>query len=237
MSYELLPSLIDKTDYLEIVRDQIAAILLAESANQQALALAANKDPQLWKLRVFTERANCWNEYTSSDDEGSEDTRDPAIDPTPIVSVYVHKEKFDRASSLPVVEQRADATYVVDMYGCGVARDGGAGHIPAELLAANEVLRTWRLVRNILWAGNCSNLAMPGIVGDHWPTEFETLGQPNEDLDKQKFERVAAARLLLSVSFLEFAPEYVGQPLETLAVGVKRRETGELYFTANITGV
>jgi hypothetical protein len=79
---------------------------------------------------------------------------------------------------------------------------------------------------------------MPGVVGDHWPTEFETVSQPNEDLDKPKFERVAMGRLQLSVSFLEFAPEYVGEPLETLAVGVKRRETGELYFTANIiTGV
>jgi hypothetical protein len=237
MAYELLQSLIDKRDNLEIVRDQVALILLLELANQQQKALAVGKDPQEWKLRIFTERGNCWGDFTS-DDSGDSDTERPAVDLTPIVSVWVNKATYDRARSLPVVRQQADASLVVDIYGGGIARSKDGGHATAELQASNEVLRAYRLVRNILMSGNASNLAMPGVVGDHWPTEFETVSQPNEDLDKPKFERVAMGRLQLSVSFLEFAPEYVGEPLETLAVGVKRRETGELYFTANIiTGV
>jgi hypothetical protein len=236
MAYTPLQALIDKVDNLVVVRDQIATILLLESLNQQAKALAAGKDPELWKLRVFTERVNCWGEFSSNDD-GPDDTSSPAIDTTPIVSVCAQKTKYDRARSLPVVEQTADAVYEIAIYACGVARQSDAGHDTGERIATDEVLRAYGLVRNILMAGPTSNLQMPGVVGDHWPDEFEMMGQPNEDLDKAKFERVAAGRLALSVHFLESAPEYVGQPLETLAVGVKRRETGELYFTANITGV
>jgi hypothetical protein len=236
MTYTPLQALIDKTDNLVVVRDQIASILLLETLNQQEKARAEGKDPQLWKLRVFTERANCWGEFSSNDD-GPNDTSEPAVNTTPIVSVCAHKTKYDRASSLPVIEQTADAIYEIGIYGCGIARTASAGHDTAERLASDEVLRAYGLVRNILMAGPTGNLQMPGVVGDHWPDEFEMMGQPNEDLDKAKFERVAAGRLLLSVSFLEFAPEYVGQPLDTLAVGVKRRETGELYFTAEIIGV
>jgi hypothetical protein len=236
MSYTPLQALIDKVDNIVVVRDQIAAILLLESQNQQEKALAAGKAPQLWKLRVFTERVNCWGDFSSNDD-GPDDTSAPAIDETPIVSICAHKTKYDRARSLPVVEQTADAVYEIGIYACGVARASDAGHDAGERIATDEVLRAYGLVRNILMAGPTANLQMPGVVGDHWPEEFEMMGQPNEDLDKAKYERVAAGRLVLNVDFLEFAPEYVGEPLETLAVGVKRRETGELYFTAQITGV
>lgn len=236
MPYELLQSLIDKRDNLVIVRDQIATILLLELQNQQQKALEAGRDPQDWKLRIFTERANCWGDFTS-DDSGDHDAGPPAIDPTPIVSVLAHKTKYDKARSLPVVEQTADAIYEIHIYGCGVAHASSGGHVTGERMATDEVLRAYALVRNILMSGHAANLAMPGIVGDHWPEDFEVMGQPSDDLDKPKYERVAAGRLQLAVSFLEFAPQYVGQPLETLAVGVKRRETGELYFEAKILGV
>lgn len=236
MPYEPLQSLIDKRDNLEIVRDQVATILMLELQNQQQKALDAGRDPQEWRLRVFTERANCWGEF-SSDDSGDDDTGAPAFDPTPIVSILAHKVKYDRARSLPVVEQTADAVYEIGIYGCGVARTSAQGQVTAEREAADEVLRAYRLVRNILMSGHAANFALAGVVGDHWLEEFEVMGQPNEDLDKPKFERVAAGRLLLSVAFLEFAPQFVGQPLDTLSAGVKRRETGELYFTAKIIGV
>lgn len=45
-----LQALIDKQDSVEIIRDQIAAILVQEIANQQALAIADSKDPALWTL-------------------------------------------------------------------------------------------------------------------------------------------------------------------------------------------
>ena len=55
-----LPSLIDKQDSFEIVRDQIAGILYENQLAQQALAVTAGKDPALWELRVFTEATNPW---------------------------------------------------------------------------------------------------------------------------------------------------------------------------------
>lgn len=224
--------LVTKRDNLVVVRDELAAILLAESANQQALAQAQGQDPQLGKLRVFLERANCWNEFTS-DDSGDDDTSAPAIDTTPIVSVYVVNTKYDRKRSDISVRQQAAAVFGIDIYGCGIATTTSEGPQRGEVIAANEVLRAYGLVRNILMSSMNTNLGMLGVVGDRWPEEFEMLNPPNEDLDKQKFERVACGRLALSVSFNEFAPEYEGEPLELVSVGVKRKATGEIYFTAN----
>ena len=59
----LIPDLIDKEDTFEIVRNQIALILANESASQVALATTAGKpDPNLWALKVYTERSNPWEQ-------------------------------------------------------------------------------------------------------------------------------------------------------------------------------
>ena len=59
----MIAELIDKQDNSEIVRDQIAAILATEVANQQALATADGKDPADYKLRIYTERSNPWEAF------------------------------------------------------------------------------------------------------------------------------------------------------------------------------
>ena len=56
-------ALIDRQDTFEIIRDQIAALLATEISNQQALASAAGKDPDLWKLRIYLERMNAWEAW------------------------------------------------------------------------------------------------------------------------------------------------------------------------------
>jgi len=48
-----IEQLIDKQDIVEIVRDEIAAMLLLEESSQRALATAAGKDPQRWAFAVF----------------------------------------------------------------------------------------------------------------------------------------------------------------------------------------
>lgn len=232
MSFEPLQQLlVEKVDNLVLVRDQIANILMLESANQQELAAAEGLDPELAKLRVFVERGNCWGEFTS-DDDGVDDATAPAIIRTPVVSVWTGSAKYDKKRSDIAVRQQADGVFGIDIYACGIAAAIDGGHRRGELAATNEVLRVYGLVRNILMSSINCNLQMPGVVGDKWPDEFELLSQPNEDLDKLKFERIACGRLLLAVSFNEFSPEYEGQPLERLDLGVKRKATGELYFTA-----
>ena len=141
--------LIDKQDNFEIIRDQIAAILTTEIASQQALATAAAKDPDEWKLRIFTERSNPWEQYLNN----------PEADPSPIVNVWFENDKFDPSGSNIDERQKTEAVYNIDCYGYGVSEDVIAGgHKPGDREAAFEVQKALRLVRNILMAAEYTYL-------------------------------------------------------------------------------
>jgi hypothetical protein len=225
----LVQSLIKKVDNLKIVRDQIAAILLANSDAQQAFALVEGENPDLWKLRVYIEQTDCRGEFTSRD-EGDDDV---VTDPTPVVSVWLDKVSYDKKRSSQSRHQQADAIYHIDIYGCGVSHETSEGQAVGSTFATEEVIRAYGLVRNILMSDVCINLGMPGVVGDRWPDVLQMLGPSADDRDKPKVERVAVGRLTLSVSFLEFSPQYEAELLETIGGSILRKETGEIYFKTN----
>jgi len=136
-----IQSLIDKQDTFEQVRDQIAAILTLETASQQTLATAAGKDPELWKLRIFSERSNPWESFRDSD-----------RNKTPIVNVWYESSAFQEGSSTVSERQDTLGTFNIDVYGYGVSQANGAGHDAGDEQAALTCQRGLRLVRNILMA-------------------------------------------------------------------------------------
>jgi hypothetical protein len=224
---QVLQALIDERDTLEIVRDQIAAILVAETANQKALALVAHRDPQQWALRVFTERMGAvWHEFTATD-EGDTDVE--SVDPTPIVSVSFESLKYDKERSDPSGRQQATAVYNLDIYGYGVATRTAVGHDSGEMLAQLEVHRAYRLIRNTLMADINEQLQMIGTVADRW-LSFKMGELSRSEHDTHPVERVGFGRAVLEVTFLEYTPEYQGVILDNVAGTVKRTETGEIYF-------
>lgn len=234
---QVLQALIDKVDTLELVRDQIAAILLAESLNQQGFARLAGKNPDDWALRLFVERnGNCWHQFTSTN-EGDDDAS--TIDPTPIVNVWFDHAEYDKARSDPSGRQQATCVYHVDIYGYGVATQTTMGHDSGEMLSAFAVQRAYRLIRNTLISPINENLQMLGVVGDRWINSFKGGGQVSaSEHDKHPVENVSLGRVELEVSFLEYAPEYQGVTIEAITGTVKRTETGEIYFkTTNTFGV
>ncbi len=235
MAIDTLQSLIDldTPDNLELVRERIAEILFTEQQAQQDKARAAGKDPDPWALRLFVEASNCWGMLQPTN-EGEDDGA--SIDTTPIVNICFDRTEYDRKRSLPAVRQQADATYYVDIYATATSRETSTGHEPGDLAARVLVQRTYGYVRRILMAGINANLQMLGTVGDVWPDSFEMYRVDKSDLDKGHSENIAFGRLKLDVSFIEFAPEYVGEALTELFVGVKRKETGELYFSAKTIG-
>lgn len=220
-----IAELVEKTDNFELVRDQIAAILLVESAEQMGLAAEAHKDPELWRLRVFTERSNPWDEFSSSPDRR-------AIEATaPIVNVCFDSCSFDRSASNVVERQRAVGVYHIDCYGYGLsADDGGSGHVPGDEGAALEAHRAVRLVRNILMAGAYTYLGMRGVVGRRFPESIQIF-QPQ--IDGRTVQHVVAARITLQVEFNELSPQVQGQSLELVSLSVVRAETGELFLRAD----
>ena len=225
MTAPLIDRLITGQDSSEIVRDQIAAILLAESASQQALAPLAvpPADPEDYKLRVFVERTNPWAEWIDSPEE------DPAPK-IPIVNVWVDSITYDMASSNVVERQKAVVVYNIDVYGYGLAEDvPGGGHAVSDEQAAIEAQRAARLCRRILMAATYTYLGLRGTVWRRWPQSM-TFFQPQ--IDARPVSRVQAARIAFQVDMNEWSPQVHGEPLEALVATVKRSPNGEIYFVA-----
>lgn len=220
----LIQHLIDKQDTNEIVRDKLAEILLTETASQQQLAAdVPGKTPADWKFRVFVERSNPWEEWLNLEPD------DPSADRSPIVHVWLDSMTFSGSKGDTVERQLASATYFIDCYGLGFSSSTLDGHASGDQMAAAEATRCIRLVRNILMAGTYAYLDLRKIVAKRWPQSVQMF-QP--EIDAQSVHKVRGARFTLGVDFNEFSPQYEGQPLESVVVTVRRRETGEVYFAA-----
>lgn len=212
----MIQSLIDKQDNFEIVRDKIASILTLEVANQMALAGDAEKDPLDWKLRIFLERDNPFEQWLNSQD-----------DPSPIVNVWFDNASFDPAASNVAERQASEGIFNIDCYGFGKSSNvSGGGHKPGDRESALAAHKALRLVRNILRASVYTYLDLQGTVGGHWPQSF-TVFQPQ--IDGREVQNVTGARFALRARYNELSPQYEGQPLEYVAVDVYRDETGEVY--------
>lgn len=216
----MIAELIDKQDNFEIIRDKIAAILATEVANQMQLATDAGKDPNDWKLRIFSERSNPWENFLNDQTERS-----------PIVNVWYDNSNFDPSASNIVERQKTEGVFNVDCYGYGISSDELAGgHNPGDKEAAFQVHKALRLVRNILMAAKYTYLDLRGTVWGRWPQSI-TVFQPQ--LDAQQIQKIVGARLALRVVFNELSPQVVAETLELVSVDVKRAEDGEVVVEAD----
>lgn len=216
----MISQLIDKQDNFEVVRDEIAAILVTEVASQMALATAGGKDPNDWKLRVYAERSNPWEALLNEQ-----------TDRSPIVNVWYDNSNFDPRSSNSVERQKAEAVFNIDCYGYGMSQDVvGGGHKAGDQEAAIEVQRAIRLVRNILMAGEYTYLGLRGLVWSRWPQSV-TIFQPN--IDARQMQQIVGARLAFRVVFNEFSPQVQAETLELVSAKVSRSEDGEVVINAD----
>lgn len=219
-----IPTLIDKLDTVEQVRDQVACILAIESANQVALATTAGKaTPNEWALQVYMERSNPFEKWLNTP------TADEKL--IPIVNVYFDTETFDTAASTKHNRQKSDATLNIDVYGYGEAEDdGGSGFTAGDENAARTSQRGVRLCRNILMSPIYRFLKMQGTVWGRW-TRSITQFQP--ELDGQAIQNIIGTRIAFNVEFNEFSPEVIPETLELLSAQVTRADDGKLLFEAD----
>lgn len=202
----MIETLIDKFDSFEIVRDKVALILATEQLEQQQLAIAAAKDPQLWKLRVFIERTNPW-----------EVLRDPADDRTPLVNVWFDIANIDLSASQTINKQQYDGTVNIDIIGFGRTEVLVAGQDSGDEVAAKEAQRAARLVRNIIMSPIYRILELRGLVGDRW---VGTLQSYQPDSGAVNARQMAAVRLTLNVKYIEQTTENTFDQLCELGVVV-----------------
>ncbi len=212
----MISGLIDKVDNFEIVRDQVANFLAAESASQITFARAANRNPDNWKLRVFTERANPW---------------DQDLDFSPVVNVWFESANFDLSQSNVMERQQANGVINIDCYGFADSVDNPeGGHLPGDQAAANEMHRAIRLVRNILMHDSNTYLGMRGVVASRWPQSISSF-QPQ--YDGRAIQNVVGGRIVLNVSYNEFSPQSTFDALDYVAVDILRAEDGQILVEAD----
>lgn len=221
----LIPSLIEQVDTLEIVRDQIAAILLVESEGQQQRAALAGKDPTQWELRVFAERTNPWDEFKRGDDENQAPPANP-----PIINVSFNDDSADLGTSNIIERQKFSGIFHVDCYGCGFSSAKQDGHDPGDARAAMESQRAARLCRKILMSAMYVDLGLPGLVWRRWVTTRTSL---SPQFDSRPAHHVNVMRIAFQVDYNEFSPQWEGQPLELISIQVDRAENGEVLLKAD----
>lgn len=219
-----IATLIDKQDNFEIIRDQIAAILAAEVVNQMALATAALKDPNEWKLRIFLERFLPFEEWLNVQDPDT-------IDKSPIVNVWFENSTFEPGASNSIERQKANGIFNIDCYGYGYSSNNIAGgHNPGDKDSSFQAQKALRLVRNILMAADYYKLGLQGMVWSRWVQNI-TMYQP--ELNGQQVQQVTGARLAFAVSFNEFAPQVAEETLDYLSIDVKRTEDNQIVVDAD----
>lgn len=216
----MISKLIDKQDNFELIRDQIAGIIVAEITNQMILATEAGKEPNDWKLRVFTERSNPWEQFLNNTNDRS-----------PLINIWVENCNYDKKASNSIERQKTTAIYNMDCYGFGISSDrASGGHNPGDLEASLEVQRAVRLVRNIIMSGEYTYLGLRGLVWSRW-LEGIDIFQPQQG--SKEIQKIVGARLLLSVVFNEFSPQVPSINLELVTIGVKRTEDGHIILEAD----
>lgn len=204
----MITTLIDKQDNFEIIRDKIVDILVIEIANQQVLATGAGKDPELWRMDIYKERSNAFEKWLND-----------TTDTVPICNVWVDSGSSDEGASNVTSRQKVQTIYNLDCYGYGESKtDGGSGHIAGDELAAKEVQRAYRLVRNILMSSIYTYLELRPYVGKRFPQSYR-LFQP--EYNGQAIQNIMGLRFALLVDHEETSPQYDGDVLEYVSVTVE----------------
>jgi hypothetical protein len=196
MSEAHIKELITEPDTLEIVRDQIAAILSLELQNQYAIAVedgAANAAE--YHIPVYVENTR---PYEAGDDN-----------PLPRF-VNVLLPKVDAPEANPRLGmQKEQAVFWIDC--CARGNDGG--NFRDDRSAGIRAWKVTRLVRRILMSDYYTYLGLRGTVGSRIVTSMEA-GTP-EKISESALAYVII-RVTVAVQFLEKAIEAEGFPLEAI---------------------
>ncbi|GHU66647.1 hypothetical protein FACS189447_07950 [Spirochaetia bacterium] len=187
--------LLNNLDNVEIIRNQIAAILQIETENQLALAEnAAIEDLRDFKIGVYVEKARPW-ELTGSTE---------ATSPFPLINVLLNDVKQDMNPGSPVNEKKYIATFFIDCYGCGnIGSDGND-----DTLATIRAWKTARIVRNILNSGFYTYLGLRGTVRKREITEIKT-GAPSNMPESAL--AITTCRVSFTVDYSEKSPQAGGE--------------------------
>ena len=212
----MIAELLDTPDTAGVVRDAIRAVLVAESANQVSLAIAASVDPAPYDFETVVER------YAMIDN-----LKTPAGLPRerPVVNVRVNTVNYSEDMVDPVLEQRASpATYWIDCYVARSAEDTVQGHDPGDFLAQTACEALTGLIRRIIMSGEYQFLGLTGdVVHDRRIRDVQYF---DPQVDNAQAFHVAASRLVLEVCYTDLGPEQAAATLDQLNATLLRQSDG-----------
>lgn len=196
----------NSADNIEVIRGQIAALLVLDLENQYRLAVEA-EDPNKkdYDVKVYTEKDNPIQFVEQS------------ANPFPLVNVSLDSARQANSTST-VNKQSMKATFYVDVYATGNTDSDGDKGMKASLKA----WKTARLVRRILRAETNTYLRLRGVVGG-----VSLSFQSGEPADIQSAIRVKMVRITAEVDYTENVEITSGPGVEVISMTVKD-ETGEV---------
>lgn len=230
-----ITTLIDKQDNNEIIRDQLAAILTIEIANQKALAVTAAKpNPNDWFFDVTVESTKPLEVLSDPDGTESGEIK------VGLVNVFFESDDFVNPGSNVVQEQKVKGNFVIDCYAYKNTtidqNNDDSIILNGDELASREADRIARLVRNIIMSGQYTYLKLgrenANIVQKRYIQRRQKFApeQQNPNLNN-----VVGCRLMLSVDYVEFSPQNVLDTLDTLITQCSRSSDGKILFEYQAT--
>jgi hypothetical protein len=208
----LITALIEGKDNIEVLRDQIAAILSLELQNQKRMAEEAGReDAAQYAVRVFVENSRPYEAWDKK---------------SPVRLMNVVLPKASLVSGGRTGSQKEGAVFWVD---CASTGNDAA----SQWNEKSAVCRAWavcRLARNILMSDAYLYLGLRGVVGSRAVTAMEA-GTPQSG-DMGEAVQFAVVRLTLEVQFAERYVEQEGPPIEGIDFEITPAE-GELVANGN----
>jgi len=214
MATSPLTDLIDlSSNPIQLVIDKVSEILVNETANQQSLATAEGKDPELYKFRVFADRFNPFDNMRE--------------DRTPLVSIKESDDSKKLSVSGNHGKQQKLLTLNIDCFGVGKAEQTAEGHRPADLDASQDCRRLANLVNKILKADINENLQLDRKIVNSVNIVSEQYLEP--DFDSRQLGPVVVKRITLQCNVMDLPEINHGVELQCILVDIERSDSGEIY--------
>jgi hypothetical protein len=214
--------LIKNPDSIEIIRDQVSAILKIECAAQYKMATDQGAaDAADYRIGIWKEKTRPWQITEDAEKKN----------PFPLVNVSLMGFHADTPPG-PVIGQKK---YVGEIYlDCYASGEFDSEDQSDDTDSAVKAWKIGRIVRNIILREQYSYLGLRGIVRDFRITEVKT-GDPRNN--ENSAQSVTICRLVLSFNYYEDSPQ-----VETVEFGeykfVATTPGGEVLFDiAGIPGV
>lgn len=214
-----ITTLIDKYDNMEIIRDEIAAIIAVEIANQKVLAVADNQDPALYDFSIYTEKTTAWEMIENSD--GKIETQ------VPLVNVYIESASIVNSKGSDVTQTVYNVKYNIDCLSAKNHSVSQSGIMRADELAARDAQRVIRLVRNILQSAVYRRLNYGGIISNRSLSSI-TMFQPQ--INNTSAQHVVGSRLVYTADITEYSPEYEAEIIDLIQGYCTRGDDGKILF-------